>query len=116
MKSSDSPGQLAAWGAIFLAAILLRSRFTMERFGERVLDTSDGSGLIALLSWILGIVVGLLFTSTPWFSGPWAQGAFERSSLGFLIGFLVSGAAYTMGRLVLARAVGARSVGEGGTP
>jgi NCS1 family nucleobase:cation symporter-1 len=49
---------------------------------------------VAMVAWLLGIVVGLAFTVSPWFKGPLAQGIFATSSLGYLIGFVVSALAY----------------------
>src|SRR5260370_37302011 len=53
-----------------------------------------GVNWAAVIAWLLGILVGLAFTVSPWFSGPFAKGIFASSSLGYLIGFIVSALAY----------------------
>jgi purine-cytosine permease-like protein len=78
-------GVLAPWTAVFL----LDSRRASKA-------RSDPAGTVpsfrwrACLAWLAGIVVSLCFTSTGVFSGPLAVGVFRGSSLGFLLGFVVT--------------------------
>ena len=86
---------LTAWAAVFLVDMLTRRTYNPAA----LLDTGPGSAYFytggvrwqALLAWFLGILVGLAFTVSPWFSGPFARGMFATSSLGYLLGFVVSG-------------------------
>lgn len=55
-----------------------------------------GVNWAAVIAWLLGILVGLAFTVSPWFSGPFAIGIFASSSLGYLLGFVVSALVYWM--------------------
>ncbi|HVU68491.1 MAG TPA: hypothetical protein VHD63_15240, partial [Ktedonobacteraceae bacterium] len=55
------------------------------------------------LAWLVGILVGLAFTVSPWFIGPAAVGIFATSSLGYLLGFAVSALAYLLALVLFAR-------------
>ena len=55
---------------------------------------TGGIHLPAGIAWIFGILVGLVFTTSPWFTGPLARGVFAQSSLGFILGFVVAGLTY----------------------
>lgn len=91
---------LTAWGAIFLVDMRLRRGYD----GASLADSSKesryyyrgGVNLVAIVAWLAGILVGLAFTVSPFFTGPFATGIFATSSLGYLIGFLVSGMLYTI--------------------
>jgi cytosine/uracil/thiamine/allantoin permease len=52
--------------------------------------------LAAVVAWLIGLVVSLLFTVSPLFAGPLAIGLFARSSLGYFLGFAVSAVLYTI--------------------
>jgi purine-cytosine permease-like protein len=68
--------------------------------------------LPALIAWLAGTGVGLLFTSSPLFSGPLAVGVFAESSLGYLLGFTVSASLYAvLGRDLLRQREDAQPVG-----
>ncbi len=104
---------LAAWGAIFLVDMLLRrgydSRGLMEGDRAGPYYYTGGIHWPACAAWILGILVGLAFTTSPWFTGPFARGVFATSSLGYMLGFVVAGATYwllTLRERALARADG----------
>src|SRR5215469_16436070 len=120
---------LAAWGAIFLIDMLLRRGYDMGglRDGGRhsVYYYTGGIHLPAVIAWVLGILVGLLFTASPWFTGPFAKGVFAQSSLGYILGFVVAGLTYwplvlwervllrsMSPRLVAARTEGSRAGGD----
>jgi NCS1 family nucleobase:cation symporter-1 len=89
---------LAAWGAIFLVDMLLRRGYDTEGLmeGSRrgVYYYTGGVHLSAGIAWVLGILVGLVFTTSPWFTGPFARGVFAQSSLGYILGFVVAGLTY----------------------
>lgn len=51
---------------------------------------------LALLCFVLGVVVGLLFTNSQFFNGPLAKGIFAGSNLGVLLAFVMSGVVYVM--------------------
>ncbi|WP_053960374.1 purine-cytosine permease family protein [Sulfobacillus thermosulfidooxidans] len=79
---------LAAWAGIFLAyqLVVYVHRLPLYR------DDAD-LHLIewpATFIWIISVGVGLLFTSSPWFSGPFAQGIFAHSNLEILMTFVIS--------------------------
>lgn len=91
---------LAAWSAVFLVDMLRRRHYDPASLA----DTGPGSRYFylggfnwaGLLSWLLGLLVGLAFTASPFFNGPFARGIFASSSLGFLIGFVVSAVLYAV--------------------
>jgi nucleobase:cation symporter-1, NCS1 family len=89
---------LAAWGAIFLVDMLLRRGYDTEGLmegGRRgVYYYTGGIHLPAGIAWVLGILVGLAFTTSPWFTGPFVRGVFAQSSLGYILGFVVAGLTY----------------------
>lgn len=100
---------LTAWSAVFLVDMLKRrsydARGLIETDRESLYYYRGGVNWVAVGAWLLGILVSLGFTSSPWFSGPFAVGIFAISSLGYLIGFAVSGLAYW-----LFSSIGARTV------
>jgi cytosine/uracil/thiamine/allantoin permease len=51
---------------------------------------TGGFNIPACAAWLIGIVVGLLFTQSSFFTGPLAKGIFASTSLGYLLGALVS--------------------------
>jgi purine-cytosine permease-like protein len=89
---------LAAWGAVFLVDMLLRRGYDTAGLTA----TERGSAYYywggvhwpALIAWIAGILVGLAFTTSPWFTGPFARGPFAASSLGYFLGFIVAALVY----------------------
>jgi nucleobase:cation symporter-1, NCS1 family len=89
---------LAAWGAIFLVDMLLRRGYDtkglMEGGRSSVYYYTGGVHLSAGVAWVLGILVGLVFTTSPWFTGPFAKGVFAQSSLGYILGFVVAALTY----------------------
>ena len=103
---------LAAWGAIFLVDMLLRRGYDGQGLmdGDRAGPYYYTGGIHwpACVAWILGILVGLAFTTSPWFTGPFAKGVFATSSLGYMLGFVVAGLTYWL--LVLWERAIARSM------
>ncbi len=94
---------LAAWGGIFVAG-QLRFGYALERtlpsgdnrdslFDPRhsTLLVKKGIGWPGGIAWIISTAIGLLFTTSPFFSGPLAKGIFANSSLEILISFAIGG-------------------------
>jgi len=76
------------------------------------LAAGGGVRLPALIAWLAGTVVGLLFTASPLFTGPLAVGIFAESSLGYLLGCTVSASLYAvLGRDLLRQREVAQPVG-----
>jgi len=92
---------LAAWAGVFLSHQLWR-RAPGDAYSDRLLYARAGDGgkptrtvnLPAVVSWIVGVVVGLLFTSSPFFNGPLATGVFASSSLEVVFAFVVAAGLY----------------------
>ncbi len=89
---------LTAWSAVFLVDMLKRRGYTTSSLTNTGPTSryfyKGGVNWAAFIAWLLGILVGLAFTVSPWFSGPLAIGIFASSSLGYLIGFIVSALTY----------------------
>ena len=88
---------ITAWSAVFLVDMLIRRGYDAGDLAK----TGPGSHYFyrggvrwaGVLSWLLGLLVSLAFTVSPWFRGPFAAGLFASSSLGYLLGFVVSACA-----------------------
>lgn len=104
---------LAGWSAVFLMDMLLRRGYDPKGLAETGpagrYYYSGGVSWAAVIAWLAGILVGLAFTVTPWFSGPFARGIFATSSLGYLIGFAVSALLYLALQRAIGRALPARA-------
>lgn len=79
---------LAAWAGMFLA-------FQLVAYFRRLPLYVDDAHVRriqwpATFIWIVSVGIGLLYTSSPWFSGPFAQGIFAHSSLEILMTFAIS--------------------------
>lgn len=89
-----------AWGAVFLVDMLMRRGYDARSLDDTSAQSRyfywGGVNVVAVGAWLAGILVGLAFTASPYFTGPLAIGIFARSSLGYLIGFLVSGVLYAI--------------------
>jgi purine-cytosine permease-like protein len=89
---------ITAWAAVFLVDMLMRRGYDPAGLA----DTSSrsryfyisGVNWCAVIAWLLGILVGLAFTSSERFTGPFAQGIFATISLGYFLGFVVSALSY----------------------
>jgi purine-cytosine permease-like protein len=94
---------LMAWVGVFLIDMIWRRTYDPAS----LVDTTPrgryfyqgGFNLIACIAWLAGVVVGLLFTASPFFNGPFATGIFASTSLGYLIGAAVSAVLYLVLRL-----------------
>ncbi|HET8842580.1 MAG TPA: cytosine permease [Ktedonobacteraceae bacterium] len=98
---------LTVWASIFLIDMIWR-----RSYDTRSLTTSGREGayyytggfnIPACTAWVIGIVVGLLFTSSAFFTGPLASGIFAKTNLGYLLGAGVSTVLYLVLRLVFQR-------------
>lgn len=89
---------LAAWAAVFLVDMALRRGYDeaglVETSPASPYYYAGGVNWRAVAAWLAGILVGLAFTTSPWFNGPLSVGVFASSSLGFFIGFAVSALGY----------------------
>src|SRR5712692_8770620 len=85
---------LTVWAAIFLIDMIWHRSYDTRGL-ENLGPTSSyyytfGFNIPACVAWVVGIVVGLLFTSSAFFTGPLAKGIFVSTSLGYLLGAAVS--------------------------
>ena len=85
---------LTVWAAIYLIDMIWRRSYDTKSL-ENLGPTSSyyytfGFNIPACIAWLVGIVVGLLFTSSAFFTGPLATGIFVSTSLGYLLGAAVS--------------------------
>jgi purine-cytosine permease-like protein len=91
---------LTAWAAVFLVDMLRRKHYDPVSLADTGPESRyfyhGGFNWAGLLSWLLGLLAGLAFTASPFFNGPFAVGIFANSSLGFLIGFIVSAVLYAV--------------------
>ena len=104
---------VATWAAVCIVDMALRRGYdrTCLESSELIQATHPALRvanhevrLPALVAWLAGTIVGLLFTASPLFTGPLAVGVFAESSLGYLLGFGVSAALYaTLSRDLLRR-------------
>ncbi len=91
---------LTAWSAVFLVDMLRRRGYDPAGLA----DTGPGSRYFyrggvnwaGVIAWLAGLVVGLAFTASPFFTSPFAVGIFASSSLGYLLGFIVSAVLYAV--------------------
>lgn len=96
---------LTVWAAIFLLDMLWRRSYESASLHLTGRESSyyytGGFYIPACVAWVVGIVVGLLFTSSAFFTGPLASGIFASTSLGYLLGAGVSACTYLVLRLAL---------------
>ena len=85
---------LTVWAAIFLVDMIWRRSYDAQSLSNTGPDSAyyytNGFNIAACIAWVVGIVVGLLFTTSAFFSGPLAKGIFATTSLGYLLGAAVS--------------------------
>lgn len=86
---------LAAWAGVFLADwwwLRRHSGYGAENLSQTRLHPQTAQfNWFVLLSWGVGIGVGLLLTATSLYTGPLAKGVFAVSNLGVIVAFLLSG-------------------------
>jgi NCS1 family nucleobase:cation symporter-1 len=89
----------SAWVGVFGADMFTRKHYD----GAALIDTTRASAYwykggfspAAVASWAVGLVAGLLFTSSDWFTGPLATNNFiGRYGLGWVVTIIVSGLLY----------------------
>jgi nucleobase:cation symporter-1, NCS1 family len=88
---------LAAWEAVFITYRLFGHSF------QGGLSCKRRNHVGAFLSWVAGAILGLLFTDSSLYHGPFAKGIFAGSSLGVMLSFLSSGILYALIVLVANR-------------
>jgi nucleobase:cation symporter-1, NCS1 family len=85
---------LTVWAAIFLVDMIWRRSYDTKGLDDTGKTSAyyytSGFHLPACIAWLVGVVVGLLFTSSSFFTGPLARGIFVSTSLGYLLGAAVS--------------------------
>jgi purine-cytosine permease-like protein len=98
---------LTVWAAIFLIDMIWRRSYdakSLNHMGrESAYYYTGGFNIPACTAWVVGVVVGLLFTSSTLFTGPLAKGIFAATSLGYLLGAAVSAILYLILRLSFQR-------------
>lgn len=85
---------LAAWSSIFLVDYLMlrwKQGYSEKLLTDPVYNQINYNGVI---SWIVGFVIGMLFSKTFIFTGPFATGIFAGNSLNVLLTLIVSGGLY----------------------
>lgn len=106
---------LTVWAAIFLVDMIWRRRYDTRSLTNLGPDSayyySGGFNIPACAAWIIGVVVGLLFTKSAFFTGPLAQGIFASTSLGYMLGAVVSIIVFLVLRPFFYKQTGARLIG-----
>ena len=93
---------IAAWAAVFIADYFFNRKNGYMH--ELLVDSGKNNvNVTGVLSWVIGVVIGFLFTNTSFFSGPFAEGIFKDNSLGLLLAFFVSLISFTILRFFLKR-------------
>jgi nucleobase:cation symporter-1, NCS1 family len=96
---------IATWAAVFVIDMAMRRGYDTAclESGGLILPSQpahlaggEGVRLLAVIAWLAGTGVDLLFTASPLFTGPLAVGIFAESSLGYLLGFTVSAGPYAV--------------------
>lgn len=85
---------LAAWSSVFLVDYLMlrwKNGYDKTLLTDPLKNRINYHGVI---SWIVGFVIGMLFSKTFIFSGPFATGIFAGNSLNVLLTLVVSGGLY----------------------
>lgn len=95
---------LTTWAAIFLIDMIWRRSYDTKSLNilgrASAYYYTGGFNIPACVAWVVGVVVGLLFTSSTFFTGPLAQGIFASTSLGYLLGGVLSALLYLVLRAV----------------
>jgi len=87
---------LTVWAAIFLVDMIWRRSSDTKSLNimgsESAYYYTGGFNIPACIAWVVGVVVGLLFTSSSFFTGPLAKSSpmFANTSLGYLLCGVVS--------------------------
>jgi NCS1 family nucleobase:cation symporter-1 len=82
---------LVAWVAVFLTdSVLNRQNGKGYRVSLLVPETGRRVNWRAIVSWLVAVIVGFLFTNNALFTGPFARGIFRDNSLGVLLSGVVA--------------------------
>lgn len=108
---------LTTWAAIFLIDMIWRRSYDLMSLNDTSRESAYyytfGFNIPACVAWLVGVVIGLLFTVSSFFVGPLAKGIFASTSLGYLLGAAVSAILYLVLRpLFSAQKMGTASVQE----
>ncbi len=97
---------LSTWAGIFLSDMIFRNRYDSNGLLNLQADSPywywHGVNLPAIISWLVGIVVGFLFVTARvskdevWFSGPLAGSFLGRNGLAWLVSLLLGGILYAI--------------------
>jgi purine-cytosine permease-like protein len=100
---------LAAWAGIFLIDQILFHREIYRATDMYPNLKAKRFRWCAVFAWLLAVAIGLLFTTSPFFTGPLAKGIFANSSLELLIAFALGLTLYLVLMAVNTRIVSRRS-------
>ena len=100
---------LSAWAGIFLIDQILFRREIYRATDMYPNLKAKRFRWCAVFAWLLAVAIGLLFTTSPFFTGPLAQGIFANSSLELLIAFALGLGLYLALMAVNTRIVSRRS-------
>ncbi|MCX3058924.1 cytosine permease [Streptomyces beihaiensis] len=89
----------SAWVGVFGADMFKRKHYDAAALVDTTRTSAywykGGFSPAAVAAWAIGLVTGLLFTSSDWFTGPLATGNFVgRYGLGWVVTIIVSGLLY----------------------
>ncbi|MGI5213087.1 purine-cytosine permease family protein [Plantactinospora sp. CA-290183] len=107
---------ITAWVAVFLVDMLFRREYDprglMDTTSTGVYWYRGGFRWSAVLPWLAGVVVGLLFTTAStsatdvWFAGPLADSWLGGNGLGWVAAFVVAGGLYLLASVTSRRRSG----------
>lgn len=95
---------LTAWAAVFLVDMTTRCSYDGLALADTTSDSAYwyrwGVNWPALVAWLAGIALGVLFTragvgDTVWFAGPWASTWIGQNSLGWLVAGISAAALFS---------------------
>ncbi len=95
---------LASWAGVFLADQLTEKK--VRNYPSRLLFPDEHGSLRkvrwpALMAWIMGIIIGILFTTSPFFTGWLAQGIFADSGFELIFAFLLGASSFLILKPIL---------------
>lgn len=113
---------LSTWAGIFLSDMIFRKRYDSDGLLNLRADSPywywHGINLPAIISWLVGIVVGFLFVTAQvskdevWFSGPLADSFLGRNGLAWLVSLLLGGILYAILHVLSKDSMAVRSSGD----
>jgi purine-cytosine permease-like protein len=99
---------IATWAAVFVVDMAINGRAGAAApagEGGRRAQPERALRASAVISWLAGTTLGLACTESPLFTGPLARGPFAGSSLGYILGFFVSGGLYLLAKAAMSAAL-----------